>query len=192
MRDDKWLFAKLDEVWDTFFSDVPQDNDVKIVWGRKARNRLGSIKQVVNPKSKAPLADTSALHGQARNKQISNSKNLKFNSNFKFQISNSQDHPTTIVTINSLFKDEKIPEYVVTGTIAHELAHYAHGFHSPLEQKFATPHAGGVVHKEMDGRGLAEVRKKQRRWLKENWREYVDEKLPRKKAVRRKVIIRWR
>jgi len=170
MRDDKWLFAKLDEVWDTYFSDVPQDNDVQIVWGRKARIRLGSIKQVPNSKL-----------------EYSN-----LNQNSKFKIQNSKTHLTTIVTINSLFKDEKIPEYVVTGTIAHELAHYAHGFHSPLEQKFATPHAGGVVHKEMDGRGLGAVRKKQRRWLKENWREYVDEKLPRKKAVHRKVIIRWR
>lgn len=170
MRDDKWLFAKLDEIWDTYFSDVPQDNDVKIVWGRKARNRLGSIKQTPNSKL----------------------ENLGLNRNSKFEIRNLKTHLTTIITINSLFKDEKIPEYVVTGTIAHELAHYAHGFHSPLEQKFATPHAGGVVHKEMDGRGLAEVRKKQRHWLKENWREYVDEKLPRKTRTRRKVIIRWR
>ena len=43
-RDDKWLFAKLDEVWDAIFPDIYQENDVRIVWGRKARRRLGSIK----------------------------------------------------------------------------------------------------------------------------------------------------
>lgn len=153
MRDEAWLFAKLDDVWDNYYSDVPQDNDVQIVWGRRARNRLGSIKQV---------------RGETRH-----------------------GHPATVITINSLFKDPKIPEYVVIGTIAHELAHYAHGFHSPIDQKYATPHAGGVVHKEMAGRGLDVVHKKQKRWLKEHWREYVEEKLPRKNPRKRRVIIRW-
>lgn len=154
MRDDKWLFAKLDEVWDKFFSDVPQDNDVRIVWGRKAKTRLGSIKQVSKIKA--------------------------------------GKHPDTIITINSLFRDENIPEYVVIATIAHELSHYAHGFHSPIEQKYQTPHAGGVVHNEMRERGLADILKKQKRWLKENWREYVEKKLPQSKTRRkRRVIIRW-
>jgi hypothetical protein len=158
MRDEKWLFSKLDEIWDNYFSDVPQENDVRIVWGRRAKNRLGSIKQVPSNK----------------------------------QISNYQDHPATIITINSLFKDLYIPEYVVMGTIAHELAHYAHGFHSPIEQKYATPHAGGIVHKEMDARGLTDVYKKQKKWLKANWRDYVMKELPpRAVARKRKVIIKW-
>jgi len=45
MRDDGWLFQKLDEIWDGHFSDIPQNNDVVIKFGRKARQRLGSIKQ---------------------------------------------------------------------------------------------------------------------------------------------------
>jgi hypothetical protein len=152
MRDDKWLFAKLDEVWDTYFPDVPQDNDVKIVWGRRARNRLGSIK-----------------NGDCR----------------------QRTHPETIITINSLFKDPKIPEDVVVGTIAHELAHYAHGFNSPLERKYQTPHAGGIVTRELKSRGLEKVFKHQKKWLKENWENYLTEKYPRKRRVRRRVIIKW-
>ena len=77
LRDDKWLFQLFDDVWDTFFPDVPQENDVKIVWGRKAKRRLGSIKQ-----------------GEKRR----------------------GEHPQTIITINSLFKDPYIPDYVVTAT----------------------------------------------------------------------------
>lgn len=168
MRDEKWLFEKLDEVWDTYFSDVPQDNDVRIVWGRRARTRLGSIKQIPN----------------------SELGNYRFNRNSKLETRNSGKHPVTVITINSLFKDENIPEYVVVGTIAHELSHYAHGFHSPLEQKYATPHAGGVVHREMDSRGLEDIHKKQKRWLKENWREYTEQNLP-SKIIRRKGKIRW-
>lgn len=152
MRDDKWLFAKLDEVWDHHFPDVPQDNDVRIVWGRRARSRLGSIK-----------------NGQKR----------------------SGEHPETIITINGLFRDERIPEFVVIGTIAHELSHYAHGFNSPLNQKYQTPHAGGVVTKELRSRGLEDIFRKQKRWLKENWKEYVDTALPRKIIVKRRTRIRW-
>jgi len=154
MRDDKWLFEKLDEVWDTFFPDVPQDNDVRIVWGRRARQRLGSIKQ-----------------GEKRPGM----------------------HPETIITMNSLFKDEEIPEFVVTATIAHELAHYAHGFHSPLKRKYLKPHEGGIVHKELRDRGVEKLEKMQKKWLKEYWREYLDNHLPQKsvKARKRRVIIKW-
>jgi hypothetical protein len=151
MRDDKWLFQKLDEVWDKYFSDVPQDNDVHIVWGRKARTRLGSIK----------LGQKIGTHRE------------------------------TIITINGYFKDSAIPEFVILATIGHELAHYAHGFNSPLTQKYQTPHAGGVVHQEMRRRGLDAIERRQKKWLKENWRTYVQEKMPRKKLTKRKIIIKW-
>jgi hypothetical protein len=154
MRDEKWLFSKLDEVWDNFFPDVPQDNNVRIIWGRKAKCRLGSIK-----------------------------KGEKIGRHFE-----------TVVTINSLFKDEKIPEYVVVGTIAHEMAHYAHGFNSPLERKYQKPHEGGVVHKELKNRGLEKVLKAQKKWLKENWQNYIKENMPssvRKRRIKRRVIIKW-
>ncbi len=153
MRDDKWLFAKLDEVWDSIFPDIYQENEVRIVWGRKARRRLGSIK--AGEKS-------------------------------------GELHPETIITINSLFKDEQIPEFVVIGTIAHELAHYAHGFHSPIDRKFETPHAGGVVNQELKKRGLEKILRMQKRWLKENWETYLNEKLPSsRKRRKRRVIIKW-
>jgi hypothetical protein len=151
MRDDKWLFQQLDEVWGTFFPDMTQDNDVRIVWGRRARQRLGSI-------------------------------------------SRDKNNPTgTVITINSLFKDKNIPDFVVQATIAHELAHYAHGFHSPLERKFDKPHEGGIVHRELDDRGAKKLEQMSKRWLKENWREYLEKHMPRTRKVRakRRIIIKW-
>ncbi len=44
LRDEAWLQQMLDETWDAYFSDVPQDNDVRIVFGRRSKRRLGSIK----------------------------------------------------------------------------------------------------------------------------------------------------
>jgi hypothetical protein len=145
MRDDKWLFSKLDYVWDQYFSDIPQDNNVKIIWGRRARGRLGSIKQGEKVRG---------------------------------------EHPETIITINSLFKDSKIPEYVVLGT---------HGFNSPIERRYSTPHAHGVVTNELKTRGLENIYRSQKRWLKENWRDYVLTAFPAKlqSRKRRKIILRW-
>jgi hypothetical protein len=42
-RDDIWLQLILDKIWDNYFNDVPQVNDVRIVFGMRAKRRLGSI-----------------------------------------------------------------------------------------------------------------------------------------------------
>jgi hypothetical protein len=42
-RDETWLQQILDKIWDNYFNEVPQANDVRIVFGRRAKRRLGSI-----------------------------------------------------------------------------------------------------------------------------------------------------
>lgn len=44
MRDDKWLLARLDDIWSRHFSDVAQINPVFIRFGRYAKLRFGSIR----------------------------------------------------------------------------------------------------------------------------------------------------
>lgn len=44
MRDDRWLLARLDDLWSEHFSDVAQINPVFIRFGRFARLRFGSIR----------------------------------------------------------------------------------------------------------------------------------------------------
>jgi hypothetical protein len=175
MRDDKWLFQQLDEVWETFFPDMPQDNDVRIIWGRRARQRLGSICQ-----DKKVYSSNDNTYG-------------KFKGNSSHFRSNNNAHVGTLITINSLFKDEQVPDFVVQATIAHELAHYAHGFHSPLERKFDKPHEGGIVRRELDDRGAKKLEQASKKWLKENWREYLEKHMPRKSPAKRKrrIIIKW-
>ena len=147
MRDDAWLYARLDYIWDTYFSDVEQDNIVRIVWGRKAKTRLGSIKLDVN------------------------------------------DPTVTIITINRLYQDEFVPEYVIDATIVHELSHYAHGFNSPHAQTKQHPHAGGVMAREFAERGLTDMYRAQKRWLKANWAGYVTQHFGSPKKRRRKVVV---
>ena len=81
--------------------------------------------------------------------------------------------PVTYITINSLFKDEDVPEYVIDATLAHEFSHYAHGFHSPLEKKFAFPHKGDVVNKEIRKRGAGHILSQQEAWAKKEYRNLL-------------------
>ena len=84
--------------------------------------------------------------------------------------------PVSYITINSLFKDEEVPEYVIDATLAHEFAHYAHGFHSPLERLYDYPHKGGVVDKEIIRRGGGDMLKRQKAWAKKEYREFLRRK----------------
>jgi hypothetical protein len=79
----------------------------------------------------------------------------------------------SIITINGYFQDPTIPEYVIDAVLAHELTHYAHGFCSPHAQAYRHPHQGGVVKNEIVDRGLKNLLKLEKKWIKENWREYI-------------------
>jgi len=55
MRDNNYLKQKLAKVWQEYFPDVEQLNDVNISFGRKARKRLGSIRATKNPPIKTKI-----------------------------------------------------------------------------------------------------------------------------------------
>jgi hypothetical protein len=80
----------------------------------------------------------------------------------------------TKIVINSLFRSEIVPQYIIDLTIVHELIHYAHGFHSPLQRRFKYPHQGGVVRKELVKRGYGELFKSEKKWFKKEWPHLYD------------------
>ena len=100
----------------------------------------------------------------------------------------SRDEKVSTVLINRLFQLEEVPLEVIDATIAHELCHYVHGFSSPFEQKFRTPHAGGVVTKELRVRGFEKERLFQEKWTRQHWSDLVRAHAPARKRrrVRRK------
>lgn len=81
--------------------------------------------------------------------------------------------PVTYITINSLFQDVSVPEFVIDATLAHEFTHYCHGFHSPLDQLYKYPHRGGIVNKEIKTRGLGEILEQQRVWIKTEYPNFL-------------------
>jgi len=89
---------------------------------------------------------------------------------------NKKENPNSIITINGHFKDEKIPEFVVDAVLAHEFTHYAHGFCSPLKRQYRHPHKGGIVKNEMIDRGLNELLRLEKKWVKLNWVEFLKTK----------------
>ena len=80
------------------------------------------------------------------------------------------------IVVNKLFRDVRVPEEVIKVTIAHEIVHYMHGFHSHLPRKYRHPHQGGIVNKELVKRGFHHEVKREREWHKKEWlpifREY--------------------
>jgi predicted metal-dependent hydrolase len=78
--------------------------------------------------------------------------------------------------MNGHFKDIRIPLYVIDATIAHELAHYAQGFSSPLPRLSRFPHRGGSVDNELDDRGLNWLVQKELNWLNKNWDKFLQSK----------------
>lgn len=108
------------------------------------------------------------------------------------------DGVTSIITVNNIFQDLEVPEYVVKATIVHEMTHYAHGFNSPLDQKHAHPHSGGVIRQEFADRGLEELYQQQKKWLKGNWEQILAKyfqtpvwRSPASRTRKRSVPLPW-
>ncbi len=148
MRDDNYLAEKLYYLWENFFVDVPRKNVVIIKFGKKSYRQLGCI-----------------TWAKTNTRGV---KNLLRNLNEDYD-----DKRISLINITGYFKDEEIPDKVVMGTIAHEMVHYSHGFHSPLQQLYDHPHKGGIIRKEMVKRDLKDVYDYSKRWLKMNWASYI-------------------
>ena len=93
------------------------------------------------------------------------------------------------IVVNNYFKNEKIPEYIIDTTLAHELVHYMHGFNSPHPRMYKHPHKGGIVNKELKKRGFGNMLALEKKWIRNEWRNIVNEEFkPRKQKIR---IFRW-
>lgn len=84
-----------------------------------------------------------------------------------------RENPNTYITVTGHFRDPQIPDYVIDAVLAHEMSHYTHGFFSPHPQIHAHPHKHGVIDKELTKRGLEDIMRLQKSWLKTNWREFL-------------------
>lgn len=120
--------------------------------------------------------------------QKNNNVIIKFKGRWKNKFGHIKKlkNKNTEIAVNGLFKDEKIPEFIINITIAHELVHYSHGFNSPLPKKFRYPHQGGVVKKELIERGFSNSLKKEKYFIKKEWPLIYKELMPHKKSRRRR------
>ncbi|MFH1376693.1 MAG: hypothetical protein ABIH25_03580 [Candidatus Woesearchaeota archaeon] len=87
----------------------------------------------------------------------------------KFAHIKRQKDSSTEIAINAFFRYKEVPDFILDTTIAHELVHYMHGFHSPYEKQFKYPHQGGIVNKELKKRGFNFLLVLEKEWIKNKW-----------------------
>lgn len=148
MRDDLWLKNRLEYIRQNHFSDIEYGNDIMIQFGRYSKTRLGSI----------------ALRRKGQEKRRLLTHEVRYL---------KSEEAISIITVNKHFESTDIPEEIVDSVIAHEFCHYTQGFNSTLPKKQKHPHKGGVIHKELDERGLGEIIRLQKKWVKDNWRKII-------------------
>lgn len=78
----------------------------------------------------------------------------------------------SVLRVNGLLADPQVPLYVVEAVVAHELAHYAHGFGSGLDRRYKAPHRGGVVDAELEQRGLGTTLRAAKMWIEQEWEAF--------------------
>jgi hypothetical protein len=100
-----------------------------------------------------------------------------------------------LIRVNGLFAHPDVPEYVVDATLAHELAHYVHGYGSGLKKQHAHPHRGGVIEEEMARRGCLFLEERAEQWRRQQWQAFYAEqcrdRLARSGERRRRAEERW-
>lgn len=148
MRNDTWLSDRLMTIWQNHFPDITDGNEIEVKFGRASKTRLGSI--TIREKTK-----------MNRRMEARRLKTL------------SADEVVSVITINGHLQNPEIPEELIDGVLAHEFVHFVHGFNSMREKKYQLPHYGGIINNELKERGLEDILKFQKKWLKKNWREYV-------------------
>ena len=141
------------DVWEEYFNDVPRKNFVLTNFGKYAKRQLGCIKY-------------------ATERTRVNTLLKRYREDIEIQDADT----VSVILLTKYFKDSAIPEFVLVSTLSHEICHYAHGFHSPLDKKYQYPHQGGVVKKEMFNRGLKEFLEESEAWLRSNWLGVVSSK----------------
>lgn len=75
----------------------------------------------------------------------------------------------SLIEINSVLNDPRVPEFVVEATLLHELIHYFQGFGSNKPRQRRHPHRGGSVQNEMARFGWTQIQQKQDEWVKQNF-----------------------
>lgn len=99
-----------------------------------------------------------------------NPVHIKFGRYSKYRLGSIKLNRRTnrsLITITAMFKNNNIPMQVVDHTLGHELVHYAHGFSSKRARLHKYPHAGGIVQREMEERGMGYLNRAYRLWVKQ-------------------------
>lgn len=146
-----------------------------------------AAREVMDPQSAPPVRDGRWLQDTLRDiwdryfrdTPRVNAVRISYGAAWKTRLGSitlSADHRTSYIQINALLGMPEVPDCVTTVTIAHELVHYAHGFGSPLPQRYKHPHRGGIIKRELIRRGMALDYERYDEWVYNHWYDFYDER----------------
>ena len=87
----------------------------------------------------------------------------------------TDDDRSSFIGVNRLLRDPRVPYTVFLVTLAHELAHYAHGFGSHHPRRYRHPHRGNVIQRELTRRGLGAELRFYTEWTNDSWFDLLDQ-----------------
>ena len=79
----------------------------------------------------------------------------------------------SVIRISQYLADFNVPDYVLEEVILHEMIHIKTGYGSSIEKQYKNAHRGGIIRKEMDAVGKAQLYDESDAWVKKNWYKHV-------------------
>lgn len=156
--------------------------------------QLNSENRISRNESNAVLSKRAAelIRQHFHGKEITNLLIVRYGKKWKTKLGHIKPmkrNPSfgSLIELNSIFLDSRIPEWLIDLVLLHELVHYFDGFGSNIPRNKLHPHRGNCVDRELKKFGYTELLEKQKSWLKENWANLYREHCGnRQKIARRK------
>ncbi|TSC64886.1 MAG: hypothetical protein CEO22_670 [Candidatus Berkelbacteria bacterium Gr01-1014_85] len=152
LRHDGDLTTLLEQLIEQYFADYPLANPIQVRFGRYSRTRLGSI-------------------GLAGWRSLKHPRALAYPGRHLSQ----HDQAASQIVITGYYRHRSIPDRLILATLAHELVHYFHGFHSALPQKFLDPHRGNIVDQELYKVGFGQELRLAKSWQRLHLRQAMQQ-----------------
>ncbi len=152
LRQDSELTVLLEQLLGQYFIGYALANPIQVRFGRYSRTRLGSI----------GLAGWRSLkHPQALA--------------YPGRRLNQPNQAASQIVITGYYRHRSIPDRLILATLAHELVHYFHGFHSALPQRFLDPHRGNIVDQELYKVGFGQELRLAKSWQRLHLRQAMQQ-----------------
>lgn len=152
LRQDSDLAELLEQLLSQYFIGYELANPIEVRFGRYSRTRLGSI-------------------GLAGWRSEKHPRSLAYPGRRLYR----SNQAASQIVITGYYRHRLIPDRLILATLAHELVHYFHGFHSALPQRYLDPHRGNIVDQELYKIGFGSELRLAKSWQRLHLRQAMQQ-----------------